>query len=235
MSRFTPRSAGIIVIGTSVDLVFIFLVSALYGNSRKTTLLLAMSFAAQFTAGIVISFVEAIDSSKTYFVLQGFGCLSTGSPNLTLDFKLQNIYYGLSLALYAMFSLLTFIKAKKETNSEHGGLRKLFKNERNACSPIFTSIVRDGTLYFCLLFVTAIITALSTLDNASIFPAVTAPVDISILSFTGSRLILKLRKLSYLDADEKVTAPRSIFVARSGSGRGSDDEDNEHIYGSEIV
>ncbi|KAF8996997.1 hypothetical protein BDQ17DRAFT_1429352 [Cyathus striatus] len=194
-----------------------------------------MSFAAQFTAGAVISFVEAIDSSKTYFVLQGFGCLSTGSPNLTLDMKLQNIYYGLSLALHAMLFLLTFIKAGKEAISEHGGLRKLFKNERNAFSPIITSIVRDGTLYFCLLFVITTITALSTLDSASIFPAVTAPAQIAILSFTGSRLILKLRKLSDSDTDEKVTAPRSIFVARSGPGQGSDEEDDEDIYGSEIV
>ncbi|KAF8976524.1 hypothetical protein BDQ17DRAFT_195827 [Cyathus striatus] len=78
---------------------------------------------------------------------------------------LESMYYGLSFAFNTILFLLTIVRARKDF-----GLRKLFRNEN--FSPILTSIVRDGTLYFCLLLVATfflLFVSLNIVTSASSF------------------------------------------------------------------
>ncbi|KAF8993885.1 hypothetical protein BDQ17DRAFT_1431387 [Cyathus striatus] len=53
------------------------------------------------------------------------------------------------------------------------------RTETEAFSPVLTSIVRDGTLYFCVLFAVTIINSVGSIvyvfDSVSVFSAFTPP------------------------------------------------------------
>ncbi|KAF8993887.1 hypothetical protein BDQ17DRAFT_1331404 [Cyathus striatus] len=171
--------AGIVIIGSAVDAIFVFRVCALYGNGRRV----------QFAITLLVTIFMTTSFINALVVLPGIACLSMFSPAIRFSLKLENVYFGLSLAFHT--------KAGKEVISELGGLRNLFRNERNVFNPVLTSMVRDGTLYFGILLVTTIITLIGSLYPNSSFNVVVSPWYIAMLSFTNAkRLTIALTGVS---------------------------------------
>ncbi|KAF8997002.1 hypothetical protein BDQ17DRAFT_1363789 [Cyathus striatus] len=209
-------------------------VNALYGNSRQVVFFLTTIFVAQFTVFLCLSIISGISYSRSAISvpIHFIGC-TYGSPNLPLIEKLESMFYGFSFASHAILFSLTIARAGKNFMFEQGGLRRLFRNEN--FSPILTSIVRDGTIYFCLLFVATALLLFTSFHDAAydsslrILTIVTHPGYLAMLSFTGSHLVLNLKKLtSDLIENDTTTATQSIFFARP-PGRNTEGEETNEI------
>ncbi|KAF9002297.1 hypothetical protein BDQ17DRAFT_1357242 [Cyathus striatus] len=202
--------AGLVIIGTAIDLIFLLRVNAIYHNSRRELTMsfvhLLFSVLVQFVASLITAIFISVYMSSVTTAISGFRC-STSDENLPL--KLTNIYYGMSLVFHVGLFALTIAKAGSDIIShENGGLRNLFRYEAYHNGPIVVTVVRDGILYFCILFVTVIMMVMaSTTEYApyNVFPY--------FASMYGCRMILHLRKLSDPD-DANEMAPystQSIF------------------------
>ncbi|KAF8996998.1 hypothetical protein BDQ17DRAFT_895210 [Cyathus striatus] len=92
--------------------------------------------------------------------------------------------------------------------------------------PILMLIVRDGTLYFCIVFVATIILVFVSWHDVSqgsslsfFIGSVIRTIYLAVLSFTGSHLIIELKKLSNVNVNDESAETQSIFFARSDPGR----------------
>ncbi|KAF8995199.1 hypothetical protein BDQ17DRAFT_1430566 [Cyathus striatus] len=217
-------SAGFTLIVTSVEIIFAFRVCALYGNSMRAVLFLATWLIVQFMFAVCLAVFTSISESADAFAVEGVGCLNAYSSDINLSLKVELIYYFSSFGFHSALLILTLKRAGRELIFEHGGLRSIFRTtETGAFSPVLTSIVRDGTLYFCVLFVSVIFDSVMGMilvfDSTSTFSAFAPPFYVTVLSFVGSRLILKLRKLVNVNANMSNTElSRAIFFARFDPG-----------------
>ncbi|KAF8991425.1 hypothetical protein BDQ17DRAFT_1413706 [Cyathus striatus] len=153
---------------------------------------------AQLAALLFHELLTATTESNSAYLDPQFGC---GFTTSSIYVKLQNIYLGLLLAFH-----------------ENGGLRNYFQNEFESFRPLLITIMRDvSTIVLVLGGVQELV------DPTAILGSAVAPYYFAILSFTGPKLILKLRKMSDLRGEnsDPATTYHSIFFARSGPERRS--------------
>ncbi|KAF8995751.1 hypothetical protein BDQ17DRAFT_1365260 [Cyathus striatus] len=195
---------GLVIINTCVDFIFVLRVSALYGNSLRIVLFLAFALLADFTATFLVTLFISISDAQHVIAVPIAGCrvgLSTTEDFLDI---FQSIALGTSLTVDTILFLLTVGKPGMNFIHDNGGLRNVFmhKTKIKNVSPLLSTIVLDGTLYFFVLFVSTV-----TVTMASVVPQLVAvdaiefvsPFYLTVLSSLGSRLILKLRKMSSPD------------------------------------
>ncbi|KAF9001674.1 hypothetical protein BDQ17DRAFT_1358029 [Cyathus striatus] len=213
--------AGVVIISTVVDLIFLLRVNAIYQRSKRIVLFVTIGFIVQFAAALTTAIFTSITLSSATIAIPGLGCSISGDGSENLSIKLLDVYYGMSVLFHIVLFVLTIARAGSDVRQTNGAChlrRVLFWREANHTSPIIVSVLRDGTLYFCILFVTAIMMVLAQAIGYkphSIFPEIASLLQIAILSFTGCRMILHLRKLSDLDHEDanEMTTP-SIFFAQ---------------------
>ncbi|KAF8997001.1 hypothetical protein BDQ17DRAFT_1429357 [Cyathus striatus] len=120
------------------------------------------------------------------------------------------------------------------------GIRKAFRNpsrEIESAKPLHSIMIRDGTLYFFLIFVFALAETVASLDAKLEpylpLPELIFPYYVAILSFSGSRLILDLKRMADLNLNGGHSAElsRSIFFAQPNprSEEGSEPDEDEYI------
>ncbi|KAF9002300.1 hypothetical protein BDQ17DRAFT_1357247 [Cyathus striatus] len=233
------QCAGVVIIGTAVDLIFLLRVNAIYHNSGRVVFLLTVGFIGreltmsfvyllfsilvQFVAALTMAIYISVSMSSVITAISGSRC-STTNENLSVKLTSMNIYKGVSLVFHVVLFASTIARAGGDVIShENGGLRNLFRYEAYHNGPIVVTVVRDGSLYFCILFVTVIMMVMASTTGYTpynVFPYIASILQILILSFTGCRMILHLRKLSD-PSDANETAPyvtQSIFFARIDRG-----------------
>ncbi|KAF8980423.1 hypothetical protein BDQ17DRAFT_1380715 [Cyathus striatus] len=210
------HSWGMIVLRTSVDLVFMLRVSALYGNSKKIVVPLSMGIVAQFVVAAVASLFFAAVESENIIITPTVACLLDPKEwYLALISMLQTASLCFSLTFHTMLFLLTTIRVGMDSIRDHGGLRNLWIIE---IPTVVVLIIRDGTLYFGIIFV---FTVLETAAVASkcvdhICGGIFTGSYIVALSYSGSHLILRLKRMS--DAAEATSIiSTSIFFNRPNS------------------
>ncbi|KAF9008206.1 hypothetical protein BDQ17DRAFT_1422278 [Cyathus striatus] len=169
-----------------------------------------------------------IAQSVNLVEVPGIACAAYTPKDMHLLEILEIVYLGYTLAIHTTLFVLTVSKLGKDTTLAHGGLWNFIWSERKSF-PIITTLLRDGTLYFIIIFVFTIFLTWSSVDQKAQkhnIPSYFNQWYTAMLSFTGSRLIMKLRILT--DVDSEATAPtlsRSIFFAqRDGTARLSEDE-----------
>ncbi|KAF8987498.1 hypothetical protein BDQ17DRAFT_1435602 [Cyathus striatus] len=169
--------AGLVIISSTIDLIFIFRVSAIYGNSKKAVL-----FIAQFATACTVTLIVTISESQNQVVVPGFGCAtSTASPPV------------LQTAAFIILFILTIIRARIwSVSKELGGIINVLSNRRNEF-PLLTSVLRDGTLYFFLLFVSTIPATLGAVD-----PPIDLKLDFQAIYLRGSIIYILLCSFLYI-------------------------------------
>ncbi|KAF8999461.1 hypothetical protein BDQ17DRAFT_1543651 [Cyathus striatus] len=182
-------------------------------------------------ATTTITVIITISQSQNQVVIPGFGCGTLLATFTSLQ-ALQTVAFSMSLALHITLFLLTIRKARLWSISrEHGRLANIFRYTGNEF-PLLTSVSRDGTLYFFILFVSTIPVAVAAVD-----PSLSNKVGvigyvacwyIATLSYLGSRLILNLRKLTDTSGSNEnaPTLSRSIFFAQPGRGINTSEDDS---------
>ncbi|KAF9001675.1 hypothetical protein BDQ17DRAFT_1358032 [Cyathus striatus] len=204
-----PRSLAvrIVIISTAVDLIFLLRVNAIYQRNRRI-------------AALTMALFTSISLSSVTIAIPGLGCSIGGDGSENLSIKLQDVYYGMSLLFHIVLFVLTIVRAGSDVRQNNGACLRslLFWREANDTGPVIVTVIRDGTIYFGILFVIAIMMVLAQAlgyKPHSIFPEIASLLQISILSLTGCQMILHLRKSSDLDHEDpnEITAP-SIFFAK---------------------
>ncbi|KAF8984550.1 hypothetical protein BDQ17DRAFT_1415528, partial [Cyathus striatus] len=178
----------------SVDLIFIFRVCALYGNSKRIIFCLAVLFIAQITVSLTFSAFVSIAYSKSVVAIPSTGCVGFIPRFIT---KQQTTCYGLLLALQTTLFLLTFFRVGRDFIRDSGGLRKAIMENKAGVgkeTPLTTLVLHDGTLYFFILFGSTLILSVGSALQLNTFLHLITPCYIAITSMMGSRLILKLRQ-----------------------------------------
>ncbi|KAF8977266.1 hypothetical protein BDQ17DRAFT_1384029 [Cyathus striatus] len=219
---------GLIIIGTALDLIFMFRVSALYGNSKKIVLFLAFWFSIQFLGTLAVTLFNSISESEYAIPFKGI-CMESDSASTSLYNILPSVCFAVSLALHTTLFLLTIVKAGVGFIRDHGGIWKVLQNGRSTFNPLLYSLISDGTLYFCIVFVSTVVMNLGAVDpklNACFIYF--SPFYIAILSCSGSRLILQLRRVSnFTESGSSPTFSQSIFFAREANLSLRFESDNE--------
>ncbi|KAF8989983.1 hypothetical protein BDQ17DRAFT_1333740 [Cyathus striatus] len=188
---------GLIVISTAVDLILIF---------RDWDYLATLVVTAIITSTIL--------RNGNIIAVPGVGCADGALPpsKQNLLRVLQAASLGITLALHTTLFLLTVVKASTSYARDSGvlTLRNVLKNDRSAF-PLLVSFLRDGTMYFAILFVTTVLVTLGAADPhlTTLYPIIIIP------------------KMSNVDKENEdgPAVSRSIYFAQAG-GVSNQSEEN---------
>ncbi|KAF8982190.1 hypothetical protein BDQ17DRAFT_1379014, partial [Cyathus striatus] len=195
---------------SSVDLIFILRVCALYGNSKRS-----------------------MHSSQHSVAVPSIGCVGFTSVPHFLTKQHTTAYASHLLFKVSTLFLLTFFRVGMDSIRDSGGLRNAIMGNKAGVgkdAPLTTLVLHDGTLYFFILFGSTLIFSVGSALQLNTFLNFITPCYIAITSMMGSRLILKLRQT--YDAQINECAPavsRSIFFAEP-SGTDSSLEDSREYH-----
>lgn len=158
------------VIITVVDIILMARVYALFERNRKLLIAMIVGYAAEIA---YMSYVLSFVAPRLSFNDE---CFVIASPSLF------TYYWVVSLAYETILFLLTLWKFAAAVKSGWG--------ER----PIMRQFVRDGTWAYTLIFVTMLINSMFYKFIHSAVAGICFTWLLSVLSFSGSRLILNPRK-----------------------------------------
>ncbi|RDB26289.1 hypothetical protein Hypma_006442 [Hypsizygus marmoreus] len=101
------------------------------------------------------------------------------------------------LTVAATFFLLTIVKFTSSVKKNEDGIWQLFRlHEVRSYSPLVVAFVRDGTVFFFLIFSALVFCTVTTLVIKTPLAGVGFPWLITVYSFSASRLVLGLREAS---------------------------------------
>ncbi|KZT38551.1 hypothetical protein SISSUDRAFT_1128732 [Sistotremastrum suecicum HHB10207 ss-3] len=173
------------ILGT--DIILVLRVNALYrcysGACQNILRFLRVAFVAQFLASIVT--VSIVTHSRKYsriLVLDdppSYTCISVEISDLRSGNWIPSILFETMLVLMTLYQSL-----KHEFPKKQGQLFRL-------------SILVDGLTVYILLLVTSIVCEVAWSRGKEDWIAVFYPWNIAAISFSGSRLILNMRKVSH--------------------------------------
>ncbi|KAI0799751.1 hypothetical protein BC629DRAFT_1591903 [Irpex lacteus] len=157
---------------TTVDIILIMRLFALYNKSRLLLILLSTTFLAEIT---YLSYNLATVTPRLGFAED---CFVRSSPPSFI------IYWIVSLVFETLLFVLTLIKFAKAMMDGWGK------------RPVMQEFVRDGTWAYALIFVTMVINSALYKSVHSPLAGICFTWLQSVLSFAGSRLILSPRRRS---------------------------------------
>ncbi|KAF8992123.1 hypothetical protein BDQ17DRAFT_1546617 [Cyathus striatus] len=231
-TAFIHGCAGILVIVTAVDMILTLRVCAIYGNNKRIILFLAIAFIGEFGTTVTISLYISLDDVKASFAIPHLLCSFSNIGRLSFFTRLENAVLGVVLAFHALLFLLTVVRITMSYISDHRGLQNALRNlvtrSPRTITPLYSRVIRDGTLYFWCIFCTKLHSLYLHLLNDDLADYV-VPFYFAVFSFSGSHLILDLKRLADEDTNADAdTLSQSIFFARSRGdivGSGIDEEE----------
>jgi len=158
------------VIVTTVDIVLIMRVYALYNRSRSLLIFMSLAFAAEI--GYLIHNLVMVTPQLTF----NDDCFVTSSPPLFI------VYWIVSLSFETLLFVLTLIKFFLAVKDGWGR------------RPVMKGFMTDGTWAYALIFVTMVINSALYKSVHTPLAGICFTWLLSVLSFAGSRLILNPRR-----------------------------------------
>jgi len=198
---------------TTVNLLFVLRVSALFHGKRSMLAFLLFLYIAEFIIEVVIT-VVTLRNIRMVPRTPGLpirGCSSDSAPTLTL------ISWVTCLIVACVFWMLTTYKLSRDM-----GVRTWFNLKlvatRVRVYPTMDVFYRDGSLFFGMIFVVIL---LNTIFNqlGGVYLEIGAPWISATYSVAGSRLVLNLKSISHQPTSERLQMSNfsaSTFRARPG-------------------
>ncbi|KAJ6505792.1 hypothetical protein C8R47DRAFT_1315968 [Mycena vitilis] len=203
---------GPVLLITALNVLFILRIHALYNRSLKMLACLAVLFLLEFVTGLVLTVVVTADTirnaSEAPRGVYWPGCVTTVSSFSELVAWIPAIFVS------SMFFVLTMIKFVVVFRTGHSewSLKKL--RECKSYSPILAAFVRDGTVFFFLIFSAVLVNTIATLLFKGPFMGLVLPWLTATYSFSASRLVLNIRSAAVLDNPTTVTESFSLDFRR---------------------
>ncbi|KAF8547944.1 hypothetical protein OG21DRAFT_1501308 [Imleria badia] len=192
--------AGDIFFTSIVNVILIMRLYAMYGN-RKVLAFFVSLFLCEFAFELYTCIKMGIETSKTVFTIPpGIplpGCFASPNLNTALWSWIP------CMVIATSFFVMTVAKVVSDGYTTPKRLKYI-----KHISPLIVSMVRDGALYYSLMFAILLITIV-LLETAQGFTTIVSmPWLVAIYSLTASRLVLNLRD----------TGNRTVFGASGFSG-----------------
>ncbi|KAF9483657.1 hypothetical protein BDN70DRAFT_990192 [Pholiota conissans] len=210
---------GYVLIVPIISLIFFFRVWALYGNSWQMNALLSLMFLGEFVSEIVTTIHvtipdarNAVSDSLTSNGLPGCDTKIWLDPHFNTFQTLAWVPFlanGGLLFLFMLFKLWTPLQ-KRRADREQVHYFELK-------SPILSSMFKDGILYFFIVFASGALLMLKDLiPSMNVFGGYFHLWFIVILSLSGARLILNLRRIATVEHSSGTSTPAfTTFAARN--------------------
>ncbi|KAJ6506180.1 hypothetical protein C8R47DRAFT_1101497 [Mycena vitilis] len=189
--------AGPILLITSLNILFILRIHALYNRGLKMLAGLIFLFFVELVSGLVLTINEAAvavhNVTKPPQGVHWPGCATTPAIFSQLVVWVPAIFVA------SMFFILTLVKFVIVFQSSHSGWSIGKLREINSYSPIMVAFVRDGTVFFLLIFSVVLINTIASQALSGPFQGLFLPWLTAIYSFSASRLVLNIRGAGVLD------------------------------------
>uniref|UniRef100_A0A0W0GAG5 DUF6533 domain-containing protein n=1 Tax=Moniliophthora roreri TaxID=221103 RepID=A0A0W0GAG5_MONRR len=186
----TLCGGGAIIFTTTINAILVMRLHALYGKKVKVLLWLLFLLIGEFAAELYISTLVGIATDKTTMLappgIPLGGCLATAPQNLTLVAWVPCLIAAtifFFMTLYQMFDSLSRRSAKLQ-----------LEDLQQSFTPLLRSFYVDGAIYFSLIATILLICTVTTITLDGPLIQIALPWLIAIYSFSGSRLVLNLRR-----------------------------------------
>ncbi|KAJ7633369.1 hypothetical protein DFH06DRAFT_1222669 [Mycena polygramma] len=205
--------SGPVMLATTVDILFILRIHALYNRSLKMLACLILLF---FGYILVITVKEAVTTAQNAFEPpQGVhwpGCVTIVSTFPALVGWVPAIFVSL------IFFILTMVKFVIVFRTSHSEWRLGKLRELKSYSPILMAFVRDGTVFFLLYASVPTVLVNTVTDQVFKGPlsGIVLPWVTAIYSFSASRLVLNIRSISARDDQTAVAESFSMHFRTPG-------------------
>ncbi|KAF9522905.1 hypothetical protein CPB83DRAFT_899218 [Crepidotus variabilis] len=184
---------GDIFFTSIVNAIFVIRIHALYGKSQKILALFVSLCLIEFGFELGTTYIAAKTSAESATVnplgIPWPGCIGTALP-----LKLTLLAWIPCLTVATILFAFTIFKFKDALRKQAIISRSESQEKINNLSPMMVVFIRDGSLYFFLIFAILLLCTVLIVprDEDSALPLM--PWIIAVYSLSGSHLILDLRK-----------------------------------------
>jgi len=204
---------GAIFFTSVVNAIFVIRIHALYGKSRKILALFVFLCVCEFGFEIATTSLAGVKSARTASVrplgVPWPGCVGTSIPA-----KLTMLAWIPCLIVASAFFIFTVAKFKETLRVEDANIGWSDMRQRiSSLSPVMIIFVRDGSVFFFLILaILSICTGLIVPFSGQLAPPA-LPWIYAVYSFSGSHLVLDLRKAGKSGVDDTIQFSDGIPLA----------------------
>ncbi|VDB94076.1 unnamed protein product [Peniophora sp. CBMAI 1063] len=188
---------GAIVFSTVINVILVLRIWALYHQAKNILVLLLLILTVEFAAELYISVRAGILASKSAYIppleMPMGGCLADNPvPALTL---LAWVPCLLAAGLFCGLTIYSGVQSSRaiaRSSNDQFDLRAVLLGQ--VLPPLMTAFIEDGLIYFILITVALLLACLITLLLRGAIQALPMPPLIGVYSYSGSRLVLNLRR-----------------------------------------
>ncbi|KZT39409.1 hypothetical protein SISSUDRAFT_1045565 [Sistotremastrum suecicum HHB10207 ss-3] len=188
--------SGFVVFTTTVNIIFLLRIHALYNRSKKVLALLIGLVLLEFGTELYVTLDQAIHDDVIARPVPFFpGCLlGNGVTDRALVAWVPNLFVGFSFFVLTMIKLYQTLR---DRYPQSGGVLQLSSRQiKGSLGPMLTMFIRDGALFFFLLFgVSVVCTVMTVVFKHTSLVELAYPWLIAVYAYSGSRLILNLRSV----------------------------------------
>ncbi|KAF8517001.1 hypothetical protein JB92DRAFT_2210835 [Gautieria morchelliformis] len=191
----TGYSSGAVFFTTTVNLILLLRIHALYGRNKTVLIVLLTLYCGEFVTEVIIT---ALTVRQIHFIpippnVPLLGCLSADHPpGLTLIAWVPCLTIACVFFLMTLYKFYTFLRQEFSSDS---GVR--FPRKGRSLAPVTSLFLRDGALFFAMMFAVILLNTLfNVIAKSGPLLAVGSPWVMATYSLAGPRLILNLRSAS---------------------------------------
>ncbi|KAJ8094584.1 hypothetical protein PM082_010590 [Marasmius tenuissimus] len=184
-------AAGPIVFTTTVNIILIMRLHALYGRKKKVLAFLTFVLIVEFAFELYISTAIAVAMSRGAIEappgINLPGCLSVKPTGLELFAWVPCL---IAATLFFSMTIRELFVSLRTANTDLMRARTLSQT----LSPLVVTFYQDGAIYFSLITTIVLIGTVTNSKLQGTYSGIAIPWLTPVYSFSGSRLILNLRK-----------------------------------------
>jgi len=180
--------SGAVFFTTTVNLIFLLRLRALYHRNRKAVIFLTLLYVVEFITEVTITIITIKDvhMSPIPAGLPLTGCYSSSPGHLTL------VSWIPCLAVACVFFAFTLYQFFLALQDEENKLAFASFRHRKRMAPVISLFVRDGAIFFALIFAVMLINTVCNVVGGVLTTA-GIPWLMAGYSIAGSRLVLNIR------------------------------------------
>ncbi|KZT39317.1 hypothetical protein SISSUDRAFT_1061253 [Sistotremastrum suecicum HHB10207 ss-3] len=216
--------SGFVVFTTTVNVIFVLRIHALYNRSKRILALLIGLVLLEFGTELYVTLSQALLNDVIPRPLPFIpGCLiSNGVTNRALIAWVPNFSVGFGFFVLTVIKLYQTLREQHSQSTTTGVFRLTSRQIKSSLGPMLTMFIRDGALFFALLFSISVVCAVMTIVyQHSEIVTLAYPWLVSVYAYSGSRLILNIRSVG-VSKPQHSTVPGTLeFFNRSQRIHGS--------------
>jgi len=206
--------SGAVFFTTTVNFIFLLRLRALYHRNRKALIFLTILYVAEFFTEVTVTVItiKNVHMKPIPAGLPLTGCYSSNPSRLTLVSWIPCLAVA---CIFFAFTLYQFILALQD---EENKLAFASFRHREHVRPVVSLFVRDGAIFFALIFAVMLINTVFNVIGG-VLGAAGIPWLMAGYSIAGSRLVLNIRGILSHNRDGLISNVTRVEVGPPGARR----------------